>query len=158
MDPSPTPSIRLLRKLDRVFLRSDDGTDQPVRLAWARPVSGRGSSIAILDEKKKEIVLLPDLAALDPESRRVAEEELCQRYLMPKIRQVIRTQAHLGTRYWEVETDHGPRHFVVRNPNRDVLWLTDDHLVLRDPLGNRFEIESLAALDARSRTAIERVI
>ena len=157
---SPTaPTFRLTRQAGRVlFHPGSDGTEQPARLVWACPVSRQPGAFAILDEKKKELAFVTDLADLDPASRHIATEELRQRYLMPKIQRVIRTRSQLGTRYWEVATDHGPQHFVIRNPNRDVVWFGDDRLVLRDTLGNRYEIESLAALDSRSREEIDRVI
>ena len=152
-------SFQLVRRSDQIFLQSgNDGDARPVKLVWARPVSGRGQEVSILDIEKKEVLMLPDLNALDPASRKIAEEELGRRYLMPRITRVLRTHAHVGTRYWHVETNHGPRHFVVRNPNRDVVWVTSDHVVLRDPLGNRFEIPSLTALDAASRAEVDKVI
>lgn len=152
-------TFRLLRTLDQLHAQFADQTDsQPVRLVWALPVSGRGRQVSLLDAKKKELALLDNLDALDPASRQLAEEELTSRYLVPHITRVLRTTAQLGTRYWHVETNHGPRHFVIRNPNRDVIWITDDHLVLRDPLGNRFEILSLAALDAASQIEVRKVV
>ena len=156
---STTHTFRLTRKAGRVlFHPGSDGAEQPARLVWACPISSRPGAFAILDEKKKELAFVTDWAGLDPESRRIAEDELRLRYLMPKIQRVIRTHAQLGTRYWEVATDHGPQHFVIRNPNRDVVWFGDDRLVLRDTLGNRYEIESLTALDSHSQTEIDRVI
>lgn len=156
---STTPTFRLTRKVGRVYFQAvADGAEQPARLVWACPISNRPGAFAILDEKKKELAFVTDLAGLDPESRRVAEDELRLRYLMPKIQRVIRTHAQLGTRYWEVATDHGPQQFVIRNPNRDVVWFGDDRLVLRDTIGNRYEIESLTALDPRSQAEIDRVI
>jgi len=36
--------------------------------------------------------------------------------------------------------------------------LTDDHLVLEDTLGCRYEIKPFSALDARSRAEVSKVI
>lgn len=159
MSVEPTGPIKLFRKSDQIFLLTGNETDaRPVKLVWARPVSGQGQEVSLLGDKKKEVLMLLNLDALDPASRKIAEEELGHRYLMPRIVRVLRTHAHVGTRYWHVETNHGPRQFIVRNPNRDVVWVTDDHVVLRDPLGNRFEIPSLIALDAASRAEVDKVI
>jgi hypothetical protein len=38
------------------------------------------------------------------------------------------------------------------------LWLSDDHLLLLDVDGSRFEIPSVAALDVRSRHLIESIL
>ena len=159
MQAEPGKPFKLFRKLDQIFLQyGSDGEARPVKLVWARPVSGQGQEVSVLDNEKKEILMLFNLDALDLDSRRIVEEALDRRYLMPRITRVLRTHAHIGTRYWHVETNHGPRHFVVRNPNRDVVWVTNDRIVLRDPLGNRFEIPSLTALDAASRAEVDKVI
>jgi hypothetical protein len=159
MSAEPTGTIKLFRKLDQIFLLTGSEADaRPVKLVWARPVSGQGQEVSLLDDKKKEVLMLLNLDALEPASRKIAEDELGCRYLMPRITRVLRTHAHVGTRYWQVETDHGPRYFVIRNPNRDVVWVTNDRVVLRDPLGNRFEIASLNALDTASRAEVDKVI
>ena len=70
---------------------------------------------------------------------------------MATIRQVKRVDVRFGTRYWEVETDRGPRWFALREPGKNVTWLDDGHLVLRDTAGNRYEIVDVTALDGASR-------
>jgi hypothetical protein len=70
------------------------------------------------------------------------------------VSRVKRIDVQFGTRYWEVDTDRGPRWFALREPGKNVVWLSDDRLVLRDTAGNRYEIADLSALDARSRRAI----
>jgi hypothetical protein len=152
--------ITLFRKQDRVHARigESDG-DLPVNVVWARPISGRGGPVSILDlRKKKEVALLGSLDDLDPASRRVAAEELEIRYLLPRVTRVRRTSAHFGNRYWEVETDRGPRRFLMKDPNKNAVWVTPDHLVVRDTLGNRYEIPSVSALDDASRAHMDRVL
>jgi hypothetical protein len=151
--------VRLHFKNDRVHLRRP-GRDQdvPVRAVWARPLSGRGGAVSFLNEKNEEVLMVSDLGELDPESRRIAQQDLARRYLLARIERVTRTDPHYGNRYWEVETDRGPRHFVMREPSKNVLWLTDDHVLIRDTMGCRYEIESLARLDPRSRALALRVL
>jgi len=151
--------LSLLRKGDQVFARLGDRSEEiPVKLVWVRPISGRGREISVVGKDKKEIMLLSDSGCLDPDSRAIAEEELERRYLVPKITKVTRTESTFGNRYWDVETDRGLRRFLVTDPNVNVLWLTDDRLVIRDTFGNRYEIDSFSALDKRSKTEIEKVI
>lgn len=150
---------RLERDEDRVFLcPADGGPRVPVTLVWVRPISGRGGQVSFVDADKKEVLMLDTLDDLDPESRRIAEEELRRRYLVPRIVRVINATANFGIRYWHVETDLGERHFALKNAARKAIWLSDDHLVLRDTMGCRYEIPSFAALDQRSRNRIERVL
>jgi hypothetical protein len=121
-------------------------------------VSGRGRQVCFLDEQKREVLMIDSLDGLDPESRRVAEAELERRYLIPKITRVVRTAAHFGSRYWEVETDRGPRRFAMKDPAKNAVWISDDHLILRDTLGNRYEIPSFATLDQWSRSQVAKVL
>jgi len=152
--------FQLLRREDQVVLRRGDPEhDVPVKLVWVRPITGRGGSVSLLDPgKKKEVALLDSLEALDPASRAIAEEELSRRYLVPRITRVIRATANFGVRYWHVETDRGERRFALKHASKNAMWITDEHLVLRDTLGCRYEIQPFSALDGRSRAEVERVI
>ena len=155
----PRQNVTLRRKLDQVLAKSEGCEEEkPVKILWARPISGRGKEISVLGLDKTEVALIGSLAELDPDSRRIAEEELERRYLMPHITRVIRAEANYGNRYWDVETDRGKRNFVMKDPSVNVTWLTDDHLVIKDALGNRYEIESLSALDTASQAFVQRVV
>ena len=149
----------LVRHDGRILLRfAGDAEGTPVTVVWARPVSGRGREVCLLDEKKREVLMLESLDELDSPSREVAAEALQRRYLIPGITRVLRAEAHFGNRFWEVETTHGLRRFAMRDPNKNVTWLSEDQLVLRDVLGNRYEIRALSGLDARSRRRAELVL
>ena len=163
--------IRLVRRGDEVFARFvGDGDDTPVKLVWARPVSARGGEVCIMHRKPtdgadrdggagtREVLMLASLDCLEPESRRVAEEELGRRYLVPRITRVYRTSAHFGVRYWHVKTTLGERRFALRHASKNAIWITDDHLVLRDTMGCLYEIQPYSALDATSRAEVEKVI
>ena len=151
-----TSDFKLVRKDGKVLLRfAGDGKGTPVTVVWARPISARGREVSLLDEKQREVLMLDGLHELDRESRAIAAEALERRYLIPEITRVLRAEAHFGNRFWEVETTHGARRFAMRDPNKNVTWVTEDHLVLRDVLGNCYEIPALSALDARSRRRAE---
>jgi len=154
-----TQEFRLVRKDGKVLLRfTGEGASIPVIVVWARPVSGRGKEVSLLDEKKREVLMLESLDQLDPESRAIAEEGLEMRYLIPEITRVLKAEAHFGNRFWDVETTHGARSFAMRDPNKNVTHLTDDHVVIRDVLGNRYEIPALSELDAHSLGETEKVL
>ena len=151
--------IRLRWKEDRVLMsRGNSAEGTPVKLVWARPITGRGGTISVLDGKKNELALLENQDALDPDSRKVAEEELTKRYLVPRITRVIKTMANFGIRYWHVETDRGERRLALKNASKNAFWVSEDHLMLRDTMGCLYEIGSFSALDARSRSEVEKVI
>ena len=152
-------NFTLGRRNDRVVLRPADGTEEiTVRLAWVRPVQGRGGEISFLDEHKHEVALLPGLHCLDPVSRRIAEDELAKRYFIPMITRIISIDPQFGNRYWFVVTDAGTRRFAMKDPLRSVTWVSPDHLVIRDTLGNRYEINPFSGLDPHSQNEVMKII
>jgi len=160
MTSKPEPTVRLIMHNDRVCLDCRDGEEAvPIRAKRALPISGGADGpVSLLGEDKKELLFLPDPGVLDAESRQMLEFALSESYLLPVIVRVLDAVPHFGNRYWKVETDRGPTDFVLRDPNRNVTHLTDDHMIIRDTMGNRFEIRSLAALDQRSRMYVDRVL
>src|SRR5258707_6563563 len=64
----PADIARLTVENDRSYLK--------LKFALAAPLSRPGKYISVLDGKGEEIVLLPDLEALEPASRRVTDREL----------------------------------------------------------------------------------
>ena len=80
------------------------------------------------------------------------------RYLTCRVQAVTHTRAEFGVTYWQVETDRGPRDFVVQSLSESCVWLSDTHLLLIDVDGNRFEIADRNALDEASRAQLDRVL
>jgi hypothetical protein len=156
----PTHRLQLSRDHDQVLVTLEDRDEAcPVKIVWARPVSGRGREVSILDAKSnEELIMLESLDRLDKASRLVAEEALDLRYLVPCITAINRADVSYGNRYFDVETDRGPRQFLIKDPNANVIHVTDDRLMIRDVIGNRYEIVSVAALDLPSRHALDQVI
>jgi hypothetical protein len=136
----------------------DEKSYLTVKPAWAAPLSYPNRYLSLLDEQGEEIVLLPDLSALPPESRTAVERELRQRYLTATVTAVTHAKQEYGATYWSVETDRGPREFVTQNLQENALWFSDTHLLLVDVDGNRFEIPDVAALDARSRAYVQAIL
>lgn len=130
----------------------------PVKVVWARPISGRGQEVCILNRKGEELIMLDSLAALDPASRALAEAALADRYRLPKIQEVIDASASFGTRTLHVRTDLGIMHFAFRRAVTNVNWVGADRVVIRDVLDNRYEIESFAALAPRSRALLQSLL
>ena len=71
---------------------------------------------------------------------------------------ILCATANYGIRYWHVETNLGERRFALKHAGKNAFWLTDDHLMLRDTLGCRYEIRSFSALDPRSQAEVQGVI
>ena len=152
--------VKLRRRGDQLVVYPPGRKEAvPARIVWARPLTGPGGVASILHaSKKEEIAILQSFDHLDETSRGVLEEELQRRYFLPSIIRVIKTKAAFGNRYWDVETDCGPRQFLMKSPETNATWLTDDHCILRDTLGNCYEIESIEKLDPESRAKAQSVL
>ena len=121
-----------------------------VKLYQAAPLSAPGRYIVLQDSRNEEIAMADDLTDFTPESREVAKDELRRRYLTAKVKAITHLKIEFGISYWNVDTDKGPRDFVVQSLSESCVWLSDSHIMLIDVDGNRFEIENRYALDEES--------
>ena len=140
----------------RLWLERSD-RDEPVAVTprYLRPLTGR-TAIIFLDQKDREVVTIASLDALSGEGRRLVEVALRDHYHLSIIERVESIEVRMGTRYWQVKTERGARAFALREPGKNIVWLSDTHMVLRDTAGNRYEIPDLTLLDARSQILVER--
>jgi hypothetical protein len=129
-----------------------------VSLYQSAPLSKPGEYLSFLDSKSEEIVLVRRLSELTSESRSVAEQELKRRYLTAKIQAITNVKQEFGVTYWHVQTDRGPRDFVVQSLSESCAWLSDTHLLITDVDGCRFEIEDQGTLDEPSQKFLGQVL
>ncbi|MFH1708472.1 MAG: DUF1854 domain-containing protein [Planctomycetota bacterium] len=140
------------------FVTVGGGEPREVRVKFTRPLTDRSGMVVFVDDKEREVASVAGLTALDPASRAAAAAALDLAYLITRITRVDRTRTRMGVRFWEVQTDRGPRTFAMKDPTRNVLAMDDGRMVLWDTLGNCFEIPSYAALDAHSRKQVDRIV
>ena len=102
--------IRIFRAagIPRLTLQ-DDRSWSKVSVARAFPLSDPKHYIGFLDGAGKDVGLLHDPDQLDPESRKLVEEELEKRYFVPIVERVSSVKEEFGTIYWTVETDRGAK-------------------------------------------------
>lgn len=136
----------------------DEKSYPKVSLYQSAPLSRPGEYLSLLDSKSEEIALVKHLNELTPESRAIAEQELRRRYLTAKIKAITGIKQEFGVTYWHVDTDRGPRDFVVQSLSESCAWLSDSHLLITDVDGCRFEIEDRNVLDAPSKRFLEQVL
>jgi hypothetical protein len=160
-EPQPdSPSV--LRKITRDG-RGDlaaclEGQDQPVpnvKVARCFPWSLDQGYVSVRDKDGKELALLKDLEGIDPDSRRLIEQELREKVFVPKIRRIKRYSAEFDVIYITADTDRGEVTFQIRD-SEDVRALTDRRALFRDVDGNVYEVEDLFALDRTSQKYIEQ--
>src|SRR6185369_15591445 len=108
-----------------------------ISVARAFPISDPDRFIGFLDSDGKDIGIVKDPDLLDPDSQRIVAEELELRYFVPVIEKVVSVKEEFGSVYWTVETNRGPKEFVVRNLKDSVLELPGNRAILTDVDGNR---------------------
>ncbi len=144
--------VRLFRGPHGVLRCTIEGQKTVLRAKVVRvfPLSHSQRWINVLDGKNKEVCLIEDPDLLDPESRRLAAEAIKDHYRIPVIRHINAIKNEYRTMYWDVETDHGRREFVMKWATDTILWLNEDEVMLVDIDTNRFRIQNVSLLDAHS--------
>jgi hypothetical protein len=105
-----------------------------------------------------EIGMLRSLRDLGAEARQLVQDSLNSRYFVPQIFRIIEAKREFGTVYWDVETDRGPRKFMMRGIRDSIHEIEPGRYLVVDIDGNRFEVPQLEKLDARSQTNWDRLI
>ena len=136
----------------------DERSYHTVKLYQAWPLSQPSQHIVLQDGKGEEIAMVEALDELTTETRAVAEEELRRRYLTARIEAIQHIRTEFGVTYWHVVTDKGERDFVIQSLSESAIWLGDDHILLIDVDGNRFELPDRKALDPESRLRLDAVM
>lgn len=81
--------------------------------------------------------------------------ELDAKYFAPKILKVNSLKERFGYSYWKVKCDRGDYEFTVKDTFKSIIHISEDRVFILDVDNNRFEIESLSALDRNSFRKIE---
>jgi hypothetical protein len=144
--------VRLFRGPQSVLRCTIDGLKSVLRAKVVRafPISEDTHWINVLDAKNKEVCLIEDPTQLDPQSRRLVDEELERFYRVSIIQRIVNIVQDYRTLYWYVETDRGPRDFVIRWTADTVNWRSANELLLMDIDTNRFRIPDVTKLDKAS--------
>ncbi len=148
-DPADT-RVRLTLEGDRSW--------REVRIARAFPFSDPDHYIGFRDGNDKDIGLLIDMQDLDAESRGIIADELARRYFTPKIKRVLAVTEQFGVVTWDVETDRGERHFMVRNLRDNAYSLGPNRLMMTDADGNRYEFPDVTTVGPKAYQVLSRVL
>jgi len=128
-----------------------DGTDKGVvRPVQCYPITRAGRYVAIHDSDDKEIGIIQDISALDPESRDVISEELKFLYLITKVHGILNVTARYGLTTWLLKTDRGVKEVHMKDRG-DIRFLPGERYIFTDGYGMKFEIEDASNLDDVSR-------
>ncbi|WP_422929608.1 DUF1854 domain-containing protein [Singulisphaera sp. PoT] len=152
-------SIQLLRDdWDRLVLTDELGRDhvgvEPVR---AFPLSDPERWISLCDGHGRELVRFETLEGLEPDLRRLVEEELSVREFVPTITRIVRVSGETSPSDWDVETDRGRTRFTLDSED-DVRRLGPHRILITDALRLRYHIPDMRNLDHASRRTLDRYL
>lgn len=147
---SEDATVRLTLEGDRSW--------REVRIARAFPFSNPDRYIGLRDGDDKDIGILTTLQGLDGDSRAIIEEELERRYFTPRIEKVLTVSEQFGVVTWEVETDKGPRRFLVRNLRDSTFPLGRNRLMMTDTDGNRYEFPDVTVVGTKAMAVLSKVL
>jgi hypothetical protein len=155
--------VHFERRGDTLSLTVDGEQHYPrVVLRPCFPVSMDQNYLSVRDadgEEQPELGVIEDWTALAEADRRAVAEELGLYYFVPAIRRVYGVKDELGFLYWTVETNKGPRSFVMRNNViQHAREVSRGRWLLIDVNQARYEIPDIAALDRQSRKMVENVL
>lgn len=129
---------------DRIFLHRAF----PHELLW--------QYISVLGENSKEIGLIYDINDFGEETARLLQTELERKYYSPTVVTINSLKERYGFSYWKVTLSDGRSlDFTMQDTFRNIVRTGEDGAILLDVDGNRFVIESIAALDRKSYRRIE---
>ena len=111
--------------------------------------------ISVQDENEEEIGLIKDLALFEKESSDLINYELLRKYYIPKIQKILSLKETRGFSYWKTTSDAGELNFTLQDTYRSISRVGEDRAFITDVSGNRYEIESIEALDSKSRKKLE---
>ena len=125
-----------------------------VRVARCFPWSLRDRYVSVRDKDGNELVLITDLAATEPETRQLIDEELAAQEFIPVITAIDAVDDSFGVMIWNVQTDRGPIELQIKTTD-DIRRIDDRRVLVKDHAGGLFEIPDLAALDPKSQRLAE---
>jgi len=131
-----------------------DGTEfTKLRARRVFPLSGKCDYVSFLNRGGKETVMLSGPDKLDAESKEALSHALERLYYAATITRVIDISEKMGVGQWKVMTDRGYASFEVVD-RLQIRRLAKGRIVMTDADGNRFEIEDVNKLDAKSQKLI----
>jgi hypothetical protein len=155
--------LSFTRDGDTLSLTLADGTRYPrVALRCAFPVSDNTVHLSVRDantEEQVEIGIIEDWRLLREPDRQAVAAELSLHYFVPRITRVRAIKEEFGFLRWTVETDKGPKEFVMRHSVvHYAREIGPNHWLVIDVGQARYEIPDLTRLDASSQRLVCRYL
>lgn len=129
-----------------------------VRLRRSFPFALTDEYISVLDEEQNEIGLIKELSVFPNEDIEIVRSELERVYYCPEILKINSVKERLGFAYFDVVCSTGRREIPLKDVHRSMIRVGDDKIIIIDADGNRYTINSVGKLDAKSMKKLEMYI
>lgn len=140
----------------KLVLRGADGrTHEGVVPVRAFPIQAPEHDISLLDADGHELAWIPELASLPEPAQGLVRAALAEREFMPEILAILSVSSFATPSTWQVRTDRGETHFVLKG-DEDIRRLFGNTLLVTDSHGIQFLIRDMTALDRESRRLLDR--
>ena len=140
-------------------LKYADTDYKRIVLRRALPIGMPTEYISVADGENKEIAIIKSLLDLSDEQMSIVADELNKRYFCPEVYEIKSVKDKMGYVYMEMSigTQAGKfeKNCAVKDVSRNIRMLDDNRLLIFDVDGNRYIINSLAALDKKSIKRLE---
>jgi len=121
----------------------------------AFPLSAPDGYVSLIDEHHFERACFETLAVLSTRARAVLQRALDRAEFLPEVRQILSIFQEATLSRWQVDTDRGPRQFIVDQEDH-VRPLEDGRHLISDSHGMRYLVPVASALDPVSRKLLAR--
>lgn len=148
--PIVLSELRVTRTEDGRYLAAWGDQRCIVRIGTCFPWTCPGAFVSLRNEDDKEVALIPDLAAVDPESRIVLRRALREAAFAFTITQVRLVRKEFEIRHWEVTCREGQRSFQTKVDDFPQP-LPPRGLLITDVGGDVYVVEDWDRLDKSSR-------
>ena len=130
-----------------------------LRLSVVRtfPISDPERFIALRETDGDTVGMLRSVSDLGHESRKLLEEALSERYMVPRILEVkyLKMEGHHGMIFWKVTTERGDKEFYIVSPRDSVQYVSRYRIRLTDVDNNRYEIADARKMSASSKNLLK---
>jgi len=119
------------------------------------PISQPNEYVLLAKESGEEVGFIRDIRELSRGDRKKLGEALERGYFIPTITRIRDLRYRFHVLYCDVETDRGVTKFELRDRTENLNLLPSGKLIAEDVDGNRYVIEDINSLDARSRALLD---
>lgn len=111
--------------------------------------------ISVTDKEGNEYGIIKSISDFDSQTAQILCRELERKYFSAKIIRILSVEEKFGNSEWIVETTQGRRIMTLKDTFKSIIRIGEDRAIVIDEDANRYEIESLSALDRHSFRRIE---